>query len=916
MTGVQRLPDVSLPASFGEDNAGNLYVVSLIPGEIYKLRIAGGGGSQIPARLSDTGLFNSTASLTPNPGLIEYSINAPFWSEGTRKRRWIGLANGSGIGFSSTAAWSWPARAVVVKHFEITLATGVEHRLETRVFVNTVNGWRGYTYRWNSAQTDADLLPDARSSVQLQVLDESSPTGISTQTYVFPSRSDCQQCHTAAAGTILGPRTAQMNRSFTYPNGVTDNQLRAFNDVALFTTDIGSPMQYAALTDPANTSASLANRARAYLETNCSQCHRPGGPTPVNLDLRATTSNASTNTLDKRPSGNDLGIDDAFIIAAGDKERSVLWQRMRSLDETVRMPPLGSRRVDTAGVALIGEWIDSLAVAVPSVAFTSTSRTVSENVGSLSLSLQLSAATTRQVTVPITVEGSAISGADYTLSTSAITIEAGSTRASGSLTILNDALDEPTETVVISMGAPVNATLGATLRHTVSIEDKDNPPTVRFAAAISSAQESASSVNVRVDLSAPSGREISVPIAFGGSARAPLDYAPPPATLIIPAGLQSANLRFNLANDALDEPTETILVMLGEPTHATLGSLTQHSLSIGDDDVAPTLSLVPVASGIDESAGGIEVEAELSNPSGYDLVVPLSFGGSAVEVLDYERAVTDLRIPAGTRTARLQLQVVDDTLDEAPETLRIGIGIPANARAGTLTQLDLRIEDNDAPPIANFTAATRTQMESAGPAVLRVGLSTVSGQDISLPLIWGGSARPSQDYAASPTSLKIPAGALGASLSVGVIDDVLNEGLETVIVGLGSSAQATTGSVPDFTLRIRDDDPLPRLSFASAQRTVRESGGLQRIRVQLSASSGRDVEVPIRIGGSALQSVDYRVEGPAVVRVPAGRQFADLRLSLIDDTEPETLETIVLMLGRPTHAETGGITDHRLRTYP
>ena len=57
--------------------------------------------------------------------------------------------------------------------------------------------------------------------------------------------------------------------------------------------------------------------------------------------------------------GADLGIANARIIAAGSKERSVLWQRLRTTDGN-RMPPLSTHLVDDDGVSLIGSWIDNL----------------------------------------------------------------------------------------------------------------------------------------------------------------------------------------------------------------------------------------------------------------------------------------------------------------------------------------------------------------------------------------------------------------------------------------------------------------------------------------------------------------------------------------------------------------------------
>ena len=59
------------------------------------------------------------------------------------------------------------------------------------------------------------------------------------------------------------------------------------------------------------------------------------------------------------PSHGNLGLPGAKIIAKGNKNASVLWERMRRKDDT-RMPPLGTHEVDLQTVDLIGVWIDTM----------------------------------------------------------------------------------------------------------------------------------------------------------------------------------------------------------------------------------------------------------------------------------------------------------------------------------------------------------------------------------------------------------------------------------------------------------------------------------------------------------------------------------------------------------------------------
>ncbi|HEY6598767.1 MAG TPA: hypothetical protein VIZ30_05625, partial [Pseudomonadales bacterium] len=344
------------PTSFGEDNDGEVYVVSQ-NGGILQMTESGGGGS-VATRLSQTGLFTNLAALTPASGLIEYDINLPFWSDGAEKRRWVAVPANATVTFSATGAWTFPVGTVIVKHFEMEMADGDPNsarRLETRVLTREASGWLGFTYRWNAAETDADLL--ASRETELLTINTAGG-GTRTQLYEYPSRTDCLQCHTEAAGFVLGLSTRQLNRDFDY-GAVTDNQLRTLSHINYFGTDITPTSQYGAYPALDNENFSIALRARAYLAVNCAQCHRPGGPTPVNLDLRFDTSDTAMNAIDVSPQAGDLGIAGARIIARGSRTNSVLWQRMQRLDGT-RMPPLSSHHVDQAGLTVVGAWIDGL----------------------------------------------------------------------------------------------------------------------------------------------------------------------------------------------------------------------------------------------------------------------------------------------------------------------------------------------------------------------------------------------------------------------------------------------------------------------------------------------------------------------------------------------------------------------------
>jgi len=345
----QLLLDTSLGiSSFGQGNDGELYVVDIGGGALYKIVDGAGAssGSPVPTLLSDTGCVNTQNPSQLASGVVPYAPAAAFWSDGATKERGLAIPNGSSIGVGSDGDFTFPNGTVLVKNFRLNGSL-----IETRLFMRHPDGdWAGYTYEWNTQQTNATLVTGGKTST------------IGGQTWRFPSGDECNRCHTQAAGYALGPEAAQLNHDFLYSStGRTANELRTLDQITMFTTPLGDPANQPVMPDPTDATAPLGNRARAYLHTNCSQCHRPGGPTPSSMDLRYATPLTSTAACDAPPQSGDLGIGAAArIIAPGSPSNSVLVARANRRDAS-GMPPLASNIVDSAGVTLLQQWITSLA---------------------------------------------------------------------------------------------------------------------------------------------------------------------------------------------------------------------------------------------------------------------------------------------------------------------------------------------------------------------------------------------------------------------------------------------------------------------------------------------------------------------------------------------------------------------------
>ena len=323
-------------SAFGEDAEGELYFADVVGGGIYRLidsdEPAPGG---FPMLLTETGCVDPESPLDPASGVIPYDINATFWSDGASKDRFFAIPDGTKITVNPDGDWVFPAGSVVMKHFFLN-----NRPFETRLLIRHDDGeWQGYSYEWREPATDADLLPS-----------EGLETMVEGQDWLYPGRGNCITCHTGTETFTLGLKSQQINRNVDYGD-VVANQQTTFEWIGLLSAHaVVEPM-----VDPYDETQNLTRRAKSWLDTNCSQCHQPGGPTGVDMDLRYETPLANMVICDEEAQ-TPLGT---MRLDPGNPANSAIFLRP-SDREDIQMPPLATYIVDEDGMALISEWITSI----------------------------------------------------------------------------------------------------------------------------------------------------------------------------------------------------------------------------------------------------------------------------------------------------------------------------------------------------------------------------------------------------------------------------------------------------------------------------------------------------------------------------------------------------------------------------
>ena len=299
---------------------------------------------------------------------------------------------------------------------------------------------------------------------------------------------------------------------------------------------------------------------------------------------------------------------------------------------------------------------DNDAGAIPTIAFNSAASSNGENTANANIAVDLSGASGQTITVDYAVTGTATGGGtDYTLANGTLTINAGDLSEDITIaSIVDDALPESNETVILTLSNPTNATLGTNTVHTYTITDNDSGavPSIAFNAVASNNAEDTASADIAVDLSGVSGQTITVDYAVTGTATGSgTDYTLANGTLTINAGDLSEDITIaSIVDDALTEDNETVILTLSNPSNATLGTNTVHTYTINDNDAAnePTIAFNSTASANGEDTASADIAVDLSGVSGQAITVDYAVTGTATGTgTDYTLANGTLTINAG-----------------------------------------------------------------------------------------------------------------------------------------------------------------------------------------------------------------------------------------------------------------------------
>jgi len=332
--------------------------------------------TQVPyPKLSDYKFFEGEMkNQIPSLNVLPYEPASSLFSDYAHKKRFVWMPDGTTSTFEGDGEiLNLPVGAAIIKtfYYDNVQPANTTRIVETRIMIRKSTGWIFADYVWNTEQTEAYF--DLAGSIT-DITWKNENNVLKTVNYRIPSEEQCIVCHkqketvNGEEVTVfipIGIKPQNLNHNYNYGSD-SKNQLTKWIEQGYLENNFSFPSPQNTTIDYKDTSKSLSLRARSYVDINCAHCHKEKGHCdyrPMKYDFKSTgNSNGLTNmgvcvnTQDMQDFESAL----SKIVTPGNKDRSMMYFRMNTINETYRMPIHGRSLIHDEGVTLIEQWINSL----------------------------------------------------------------------------------------------------------------------------------------------------------------------------------------------------------------------------------------------------------------------------------------------------------------------------------------------------------------------------------------------------------------------------------------------------------------------------------------------------------------------------------------------------------------------------
>ena len=624
------------------------------------------------------------------------------------------------------------------------------------------------------------------------------------------------------------------------------------------------------------------------------------------------------------------GVTEKVTFSSGDTEKTFLFSATQdTVDDdgekvslTFGTLPTGVSEGSTKESVVSITDDDVLAV---TVSFSAGSYSAEEG-GTVEVTLTLSAAPGRAVTIPLTkTEQGGASNSDYSGVPTSISFGSGDTDKTFAFTATSDNDNDDDESVKLGFGTlPTGVSAGSTDEATVSITDNDYPfVTVSFEQAAYTVVEGATTT-IRVTLSADPERSVTIPLTTakqGGASNS--DYSGVPASVVFDSGDTQKTLTFTATQDSFDDDGERVRLGFGStlPPGVSPGTTNETTVSItDDDDPQVTVSFEHATYTVAEGATTTITIRLSADPERTVSITILKLNQGGASPQDYSGVPTSVMFNSGDTVKTFGFGATQDEENDNNESVRLTLGsqTPPGVGIGTNNSATVSITDDDVPDVkVSYPEGSYTVTEGATVQIL-VALDMEPERQVVIPVsAVGQNGATTADYLI-PDSVTFSSGDTEKTFTFTATDDSDDDD-ETVWLRFGmnlpTGVTADT-SIPlgdnrgldNATVSIMDNDhPAVQVTFAASTHTVAE-GATTTVTVYLSPTPGREVTVPLITNGqNGATTADYLI--PASVTFNSGdieKTFVFSATQDTDDDDPRV--SVSFEQGSYTVEEGGSVT--------
>ncbi len=335
--------------------------------------------SQVPyPKLSDYKFFEGEIkNQIPSLNVLPFEPASVLFTDYAHKKRFVWMPQGTNATYSADhKVLELPVGAALIKTFyyenvQNISPIGGTRIIETRLMIRKATGWIFANYVWNEEQTEA-YFSLAGSFTEVLWKDENNV--IKSTNYRIPTDVQCFICHKnkEIVGSTeidtyipIGIKPQNLNFSYTYTTG-TKNQLSKWIEMGYLENNFTMPTAVNTVINYNDNTQPLESRVRSYLDSNCSHCHAPNRHCdyrPMRFPFKETGGVNGQTNMGVCVDTEDYSFAPALtkIIKPGNVNRSMLFYRLNTTEESFRMPLHGRTLIHDEGVALFEEWINSLA---------------------------------------------------------------------------------------------------------------------------------------------------------------------------------------------------------------------------------------------------------------------------------------------------------------------------------------------------------------------------------------------------------------------------------------------------------------------------------------------------------------------------------------------------------------------------